>query len=139
MNTYQRHMAIRILVLGLFISGCGAGQPAWPSGTGYITPAARKPSAPYKIQTDKTNWEIYGGNSGSGYSGNGDVEYKDSKSLAFAVGAIITNRTTAHTSLTLKDFNGDKCVIPYGMTVRIDKYGQYVPVKYNPDLPPPTP
>jgi hypothetical protein len=125
-----------ILIVSLLISGCGLGQPDWPSGTGYVTPATHRPSSPHEIQTDSV-WEIYTC-LGKGFcTGNGPIEYKDGKSMAFAPGATITNRTKSQTELTLEDYNGDECIIPYGMTVKIDKYGQYVPVEYNPELSPP--
>ncbi len=142
MDTKQQTMAACLLVISLLISGCGLGQSAWPSGTGYATPAAQRPASPYQILTQETDWEIYGGLNDE-YIGNGQVEYgfdknRNGKYTSFAVapGAVVTNRTKSQTALTLTDYNGDECIIPYGMTVRIDEYGQYVPVKYDPKLSP---
>lgn len=134
MSTMQRIIVIMcFLAICLSISGC---QPAWPSGAGYVTPPTRRPSKPYEIQTGSTNWEIYGVAGGS-YDGHGEIEYKMGNSMAFAIGAVITNHSKSQTNLKMEDYNGDKCMIPYGMTVKIDEYGQYIPVRYNPDLPPP--
>jgi hypothetical protein len=44
-------------------------------------------------------------------------------------GAYITNASKNRSSITMSDFNGDECVIPYGMTVRVDEFGQFVPTK----------
>jgi hypothetical protein len=42
-------------------------------------------------------------------------------------GAVLTNATKNKSAITIPDYNGDKCRIPYGMTVRVDEFGQFVP------------
>ena len=110
----------------------------WPSGTGYVTPATNRPLSPYQIQTNSTNWEILGINENGDFIWQGIFEVYGNKSSRWAPGAVITNHNIGSrgVALTLIDCNGDKCIIPYGMTVRINEYGQYVPVRYDPELPP---
>ena len=36
-------------------------------------------------------------------------------------------------TITAKDYNGDSCVLPHGITVKVNKYGQFVPMAYNPN------
>lgn len=107
----------------------------WPPQSGYITTPAHKPSSTISEYTAFTDWEIWGIIEGN-IEANGEIEYYNSKSLAFAFGAKITNRNRLGTPVTIKDYNGDECVIPYGMTVKVDAYGQFQPYWYDPQLAP---
>jgi ribosomal protein L40E len=109
----------------------------WPTGSGYLIAPKHKPSEPYTIYTFATEWEIW-----SIYSGNieahGEIEYINSKNMAFAPGAKITNRNRQKVALDIPDINGDECRLSYGMTVEVDRYGQFTPYWYYPEMPPPT-
>ena len=50
----------------------------------------------------------------------------------------MTNHTASEDALSLQDHNGDTCIVPYGLTVWVDEYGQFVPIQYDPAMPPPT-
>jgi hypothetical protein len=59
------------------------------------------------------------------------LEIRESRSLLIFPGATITYSCKEPEKLEIKDYNGDKCLLPYGITVRVDEYGQFVPARYK--------
>jgi hypothetical protein len=112
----------------------------WPSGSGYIQEPLHRPAEPYKISTTTTatlckatgdTWEL-----------KGRMEYildantGESKPLVVYPGAELIVECKDQPVIEIKDYNGDPCRLPYGTTVKVDTFGQFVPLRFSP---PPTP
>jgi len=121
-------LAALAVLCGLIVgtSGCGKKTIAWPTGAGYVKPAASRPDKPHTT-TSETKATITGA--------EGDQ-------LAIAPGSqcqMPVNGPGAQwvvlcgkgKSITVKDYNKDECVLPHGITVRVDTYGQFVPTGYD--------
>jgi hypothetical protein len=103
----------------------------WPEGTGYVEVQIGKPDKPYEVAPASTKCVILG-RDGSGFRLAGDVEVRQGKSLFIHPGATITHGFKAEGRLTLLDYNADECVLPFGVTVKVDPLGQFVPMRYDP-------
>ena len=112
------------------------GPNLWPKGTGYLTKPQKRPTSahPKRTHTDstRTNASIEEVREDE-LIVKGNVEHVLDESGALRPmfrnpGAVITNAMKNRSAVTIADYNGDECVIPYGMTVRVDDFGQFVPV-----------
>ena len=115
-------------------------SPLWPKATGYVSKPQRRPTSPHPKSTHtdskRTNAEVTEVREGQLII-KGKVEMVFDGGVARNMlrnpGAHITNALKNRSQITIPDFNGDDCVIPYGMTVRVDEFGQFVPIKYSPE------
>ena len=104
----------------------------WPKDTGYVRVPIGKPEQPHKLEPTSTRCVILG-RDGSGFRMGGKVEVREGETLFIHPGAVITHGLKAEAKLTLQDYNADECVLPYGITVRVDAFGQFVPFRYDPN------
>lgn len=125
-------LAFPIVAAILFV-GCGESKVEWPSGTGYVSPPKNRPSSPHQVQETSTRAEIVEvGRVQLLLGENSSVEYRDSRSLLIFPGAQISYLSESPPTLTLEDYNEDECILPYGITVKVDEYGQFIPISYTP-------
>jgi hypothetical protein len=106
----------------------------WPDGAGYKVPPTHKPSKMLTVFTYSTEWEIRSVVQGH-VEAHGQIEYSKSVNLAFAPGAKITNRSRSNSSVAINDYNGDECILIYGLTVQVDSYGEFYPIWIDINLP----
>jgi len=107
----------------------------WPRGTGYVRdPGSRPPFPVYASPGSTTTVATITGATGPKLHVKGSVETvfdgNSFRSLLIHPGATLTQGIKSKTKLNIIDFNGDECIVPYGMTVRVGRYGQFVPVRY---------
>ena len=133
------------LLVVVLLAGCksekGAVESDWPKGSGYLTPPQNKPSAPHKVEPISGSVKIIGGSNGK-YFMQGTMQIRNDRVVTIYPGNTITHAYESKPSLEVSDYNGDKCVLLLGMTVKVDEYGQFVFVKHDPDeavVPPPAP
>ena len=131
-------VAVAVILVILIRKGEQSAAPAaaaieWPEGAGYLTPPNNRPALPHDVRT-KTKAEIIevGAN---GLRLRGRVEYRESRGLIFYPGAEFTYLVESPPTLGLQDCNGDTCTLTYGLTVVIDEYGQFIPIRYEPESP----
>lgn len=106
---------------------------SWPAGSGYLTEPKNRPDTPHDVKQTISRSEIVAVKGRTLLFGkNSRVEYRAGKSMAFSVGAQTTYLCKSPTTLEWPDYNGDKCVLAYGLTVRVDEYGQFVPESMRP-------
>jgi len=103
----------------------------WLPGTGYVSKPAHRPLQPHKVKPTTTDAVIKEG-LGDQFLMEGRVEIRDNKMLVVYPGAKLTHAWKERPNLEMADYNGDKCILPLGTTVRVDEYGQFVPVKHVP-------
>jgi len=123
--------ALGLLYAAAGCSGSGGeAHIAWPQGSGYITPAVHRPSDPHKItsETDVTVTGADGRNISIAPGGQGQIPLN-------GPGAKWVVSCGTGRSITVKDYNGDQCELPHGISVRVDKFGQFVPIAYSPQNP----
>lgn len=104
-----------------------AAAPKWPDGAGYVSPAKNRPASPHHVRKCNTDAKIVAVNGGR-FLLDGRVEYRESKSLLVFPGARIENLCKTPSPLALNDYNKDECLLPQGIIVTVDDYGQFVPV-----------
>jgi len=127
-----RPLAVGALAIMVF-TGCGQSRCDWPEGTGYITAAKNRPASPHDVKKTTTVAQIEEVSIASGVLVlNGEVEYRESRQLFVFPGARIAYMCKEPDKYEMDDYNGDPCVLPYGITVRVDEYGQFIPIGYNP-------
>ena len=114
-------------------------KPRWIDGTGYVNGQERRPALPHRTESSKTRARITDGLGGTwsrtlnmGWDLTGHVELRDGGKFVYP-GAILTHALKTKPRLELGDYNGDRCVVPFGMTVKVDEYGQFAPIRYAPD------
>lgn len=106
----------------------------WPSGSGYRKKPARRPVLPHKVTISTTVATIVG-LSDEGLELKGSVDAKidavtgTQQLLVIHPGSVLTVQCKDSPSVEVKDYNGDVCSIPNGTSVRVDEYGQFVPVQ----------
>lgn len=128
----MKRINIFILALSLlfFLSCSKKTTVKWPDETGYIKKPSKRPFFPHNVKETTTRLKII-----DSYMGKlrmqGKGEIKNGEMIIIFPGAEIKNDSGSKVKLT--DYNGDTCKIPYGMTVKIDKYGQFVPIKFEPN------
>jgi len=125
-------------------SGSGSTQPStsntqvrWPSGSGYLAEPTHRPSSPHKVKPSKVEAKITDVETRNGKTialMEGSFEVRDGQMISVFPGSVITNVCQSPSKVDAADYNGDKCVLPYGITVVVDDYGQFVPVKYDPSV-----
>lgn len=121
-----------LIVMVILFAGCGESRIEWPSATGYVYPPKSRPSSPHQVQETSTRAEIIDVGEGQFLLGeNSSVEYRESRPLLIFPGAQISYLSESPPTLTLEDYNGDECILPYGITVKVDEYGQFIPIKYT--------
>jgi hypothetical protein len=119
-------------VLGVLVaSGCGRSGVEWPAGTGYVSPPQNRPASAHEVEQTTSVLEFAGFILGDP-AFTGDVLSPEGKSILVFPGAQISHHVAQYATVELKDYNGDVCIVPLGMTVRVDEYGQFVPLKYEP-------
>ncbi|MBN2579052.1 MAG: hypothetical protein JXB10_08685 [Pirellulales bacterium] len=119
---------------GVMLPGCGQSTCSWPEGTGYVSKPRKRPATPHDVKKTTTKAEIVGVDGENLRLGkNSNMEYRESESLLVFPGARITYLCKDPAKYTMEDYNGDSCVLPYGITVEVDDYGQFVPVGYHPE------
>ena len=132
-------IVIVCVVLGVGVFGSGvfalwkfvmAAEVPWPSETGYVTEPKNRPSSPHDVRPTSTKLVI-SQVTGDTMRVTGKSEIRNNEELIVFPGARITNGRTDGKRVELEDYNGDWCVLPFGITVRVDKYEQFVPVKYD--------
>lgn len=107
-------------------------QSAWPEGSGYLTPPRNRPAELLAV-TPTYGEAIIAGVSDGGFQMQGKIEIVNNRMLVFHPGKTITHGCPGEPSLEVTDCNGDKCTLLYGMSVKIDEYGQFRFLKYDPD------
>ena len=119
------------LLLVLSVMGCGKQQ--WPAGTGYLNEGENRPSKPHDVEPTDETVTIREDLGAGMLEVDGTVPIHDGKATLAFPGTTIVQANRSKENMTLQDFNGDPCVIPYGMTVTVDSYGQVTPVHYSPE------
>jgi hypothetical protein len=122
--------AALLIVSTIFSIGCS--KIEWPSETGYLTKAQNRPSTPYdeksevvaEIKVKEDGRVMFSVGPGQG------IPIRNGKSLIVFPGATLSYMSESPSTVKLKDFNGDECVLPSGITVEVDEYGQFIPKKY---------
>jgi len=130
-----KHLLFLSFLIGqLLIILYGESICKWPPGSGYVNPPKNVPLSPHEVKkTTSTKAEIIAASNGRFLlSEKSSVEYRESKSLFIFPGSKISNLCKSRQTLTLVDYNGDECILPYGLTVKVDEYGQFIPIKYDP-------
>ena len=107
---------------------------SWPSGTGYLSEPQSRPESPHSVDNTSTKAEIVEVGGGQFLLGeNTRMEYRESRPLLVFPGATITYLCKDPKTYEMKDYNGDPCTLVYGITVRVDSYGQFVAIDYKPE------
>ena len=128
-------LLIQICSIMLFLS-CKQSRQEWPINTGYMSYPKNRPSSPHKVKETLTKVEIIAVSNGQFlFSENSEFEYRESEALFIFPGALLTYLAETPRTLEINDYNGDECLLPRGITVKVDKYGHFVPIKYNPPRP----
>lgn len=118
----------------------------WPLGSGYSRPP-RRPDAPLSVKkvTD-TVVQVLAVDPYGKWKMTGTFPVRDGEpAIVMAPGAVITNAREDRRPLQLKDYHDNRCLVPYGMTVEVDEYGLFVPIKMakkataDPESPKPKP
>lgn len=124
MKTHSWMLIAVLIALGM--SSCGK-VISWPKGSGYVTTPTHRPDGPHKTksETDITVTGADGDNISIAPGGQGQVPMN-------GPGAKWTIACGSGKSITVRDYNRDECVLPNGITVRVDKYGQFTPIAYAP-------
>ena len=117
----------------LLLIGCGGGQQ-WPADTGYLNEPENRPSKPHDVEAADGTVTIKEDMGGGMLSVEGKVRMRNGRMTVAFPGTTIVQASSSKDSITLEDFNGDKCVVPFGMTVKVDSYGQFTPLDYSPDM-----
>jgi hypothetical protein len=123
-------LAALLIVGHIFLIGCSSAE--WPSETGYLTKAKNRPSTPYE-EKNRIVAEIKVEQDGTvmfSVSPGQVIKIRNGQTLIVFPGAMLSYMGESPSTVKLKDFNGDECVLPSGITVTVDEYGQFVPVKY---------
>ena len=109
----------------------------WPPGTGYTTRVFR-PDAEHAIRPTRSMVVIDVAGNETGYRMNGDLEEREAyrEPLTAFPGATITHAAQANRRITLRDYNENDCALAYGITVKVDEYGEFVPIRYRPQCTP---
>jgi hypothetical protein len=117
--------------------GCGGGQPprqpiAWPEGSGYLSEAKNRPSSPPRVESSTKAQIIAVGEGRIRLGPNSKLALINSRPLLFAPGAEVSYLSTSPDKFEFKDYNGDACLLPAGITIWVNEYGQFVPISYRP-------
>ena len=106
----------------------------WPEGAGYLSETPTRPSLRHDMKKTSSVAEIIAVDGRQFLFGNSSqIEYRESKSLFVFPGSQITYYADDSPKLILEDYNGDRCALIYGLTVAVDEFGQFVPLKYDPE------
>lgn len=120
--TFTKHDDLRIAAI------------QWPHGTGYFSGTSHRPSTPHDVQPCGTKAEIETVTGDSWLFGErSQVEFRESRMLVIHPGAEITYLCREPEKLTLTDMNGDECTVSYGLTVKMNMYGEFIPIRFLPD------
>ena len=122
---------LMLVFLVLIITSCGQKVIPWPKKSGYVVEATHRPSSPHKVEKCATNVYIEDEKNGEFLMG-GEMAFGAGGQLFIHPGAIIKNSVKSQKPITLTDYNGDNCVLPYGITVCVNEYGQFDPIEYKP-------
>jgi hypothetical protein len=96
-----------------------------------VSPPQNRPAFPHDVEQTTSVLEFAGLIQGKP-AFRGDMESREGEFLLVHPGAEIAHHAACYATVEIEDYNGDMCVIPLGMTVRVDEYGQFVPVEYEP-------
>jgi len=135
--------AVALTVVWLSVSGEEGGPlPArkpfpWPDGAGYLAPPQMRPAQPHSVEPARTEYAIVGMLDGGMMECAGHVEVRAGEFLQVHPGCTITCLLRTPDTMKMSDYNGDECTLVYGLTVKVDDYGQFVPVRYDPEAKPP--
>ena len=116
----------------IHLPGSHAASMAWPTGAGYWRYAAHRPSSPHKVAQSHAKLRVMEIDRSGEPVFSGHTEIRDGEFIGIYPGVEIRNETRDHTEITLNDYNGDPCTVPYGMTVAVDEYGQFAPLRCEP-------
>ena len=105
----------------------------WPPDSGYANRTTNVPSQPPNVEptiTDVTITQV----SGNQYlfTHGSTIEIRSGVKLFIHPGATITYLCDDPVRHTLSDYNGNPCTLVRGLTVIVNEYGEFVPVKYLP-------
>ena len=120
--------------------GCGGGDGggertaiSWPAGTGYVSEAKNRPSSPYRFKTSTKAQIIAVGEKRIRLGPESRLELKESRTLLFAPGAEVSYVCTSPDKFEFKDYNRDACLLATGITIWVNEYGEFVPIRYRPE------
>jgi len=123
--------AALLIISTIFLIGCS--KIEWPSETGYLTRAKNRPSTPYDDEKSEVVAEIKVKENGTvmfSVSPGQVIPIRNGNSLIVFPGATLSYISESPSTVKLRDYNGDECVLPSGITVEVDEYGQFIPKKY---------
>jgi hypothetical protein len=107
---------------------------AWPAGSGYLSQPKHRPAKPHYITRTYTVARITGIEHGEIlFSGDSKIEYRGNQRILVSPGATIAYLAKSPDRFELKDYNGDRCTLIPGLTVTVDRYGQFVPADFSPE------
>jgi hypothetical protein len=132
-STSKTMRVLFVMLLILIFQGCS--KIEWPPETGYATEPKHRPSKAYegkkathvaevKVSKDgEVNFMIPAGQI---------IEIRNGRTVVIFPGATIKYSEESPAKVHLHDYNGDECILPSGITVEVDEYGQFIPKKYEP-------
>ena len=97
----------------------------WPANSGYLSGLRKSPFYPHNLIQTYTKCFIVDYKDGN-IIVKGDVELRNSKKLVVFPGAVITNAYEGADFIEVKDFNGDVCTLPKGITFEVSNFGVFV-------------
>lgn len=128
-----------IVVTSLMILGGFFIDPGWPLGTGYggyIRRLKNRPRRPYDISEVQAHAYIVGKDGNQLRYTTDVLRVIEGRQRFRFPGATVTYACKNPEKAKISDFNGDGCVLRYGMTVKVDPYGQFVLISDDPaDIP----
>ncbi|MCD4657929.1 MAG: FHA domain-containing protein [Planctomycetes bacterium] len=105
----------------------------WPPNSGYLSGLINSPFHPHNLIQTYTECFIIDYSDGK-IIVKGNIELRNSKKLVVFPGATITNAYEGAEFIEVKDFNGDVCTLPYGITFEISDFGVFEPMTDNRDV-----
>ena len=121
------------LLLMIVIQSCS--KVEWPPESGYIIEPKYRPSKAYEgeklthVAELKVNKE---GQVQFSFPPGQLIQFSNSRPVVIYPGAKIKYLEESPAKVHLHDYNGDECVLPSGITVEVDEFGQFIPIKYKP-------
>ena len=132
-GTLKKMGVLFALLLMIVIQSCS--KVEWPPESGYIIEPKHRPLKAYEGEKLTHVAELKVNKEGEiifSFPPGQLIEISNNRPIVIYPGAKIKYLEELPAKVHLQDYNGDECVLPSGITVEVDEFGQFIPIKYKP-------